>query len=61
MWAYHPKCDYRSEQEENFFNQIAVWGRVRRFPKKTDFELLPNDSKAGFDELLTELEKLGKK
>jgi hypothetical protein len=57
VWAFHPKSDWRSEQEKNFFDDLAIWSRVKRFPSKSELPKLKSDNWATFDALLEDLQK----
>lgn len=55
VWGFHPKCDWCSEQERKFFEELSMWHRVRRFPPKTKLAGLKNKDFTGFNDLLTEI------
>ncbi len=61
VWAYHPKHDYHIDQDKNFFDDRARWGRVTRYPQKSQLKLLAEKDFSGFKDLVEDLAKLVKK
>jgi hypothetical protein len=56
VYVFHPKCDWCAKQEESLFTSEMLWGRTRRFPKKSQLAVLPEDDFSGFEELLHNLQ-----